>query len=113
MRGRNKRMNENKNKIFHSFSEVASYLGFDSTDKKKKVKEEQIIRFKKYHLCPACHRPMTYCGGNIMVCQTESCKGIAHKSIDPETGKERTWYSACYHVLDTKGEQIAERLFSE
>lgn len=104
-------MEQKTNTIFHSFQEVAKHLGFNVVEKKAKPKEDLVIKFKKYHLCPACHQPMTYCGGNIMVCQNKSCKGLAHKSLDVETGKERTWYSTCYHVLDEKGEKIAQRLF--
>ena len=105
-------MNQNKDKVFHSFREVADFLKMKPQEKKTKASEEQITRFKKYHLCPACRQPMTYCGGNIMVCQNERCKGIAHKFVDSETGKEKIWYSASYHVLDEKGEKIAERLFT-
>ena len=106
-------MKDNNNKVFHSFNEVASFLGFNRKEKKQKPKEEQIIKFKQYHLCPACHKPMTYCGGNIMVCQTDGCKGMPHKFIDQETGNEKVWYTACYHILDEKGENIAKNLFSE
>lgn len=106
-------MNGKNNNIFHSFQEVASFLGFKIENKKQKVNEDKVERFKQYHLCPACHRPMTYCGGNIMVCQTNGCKGMPHKFIDPETGNEKVWYTACYHILDEKGENIAMNLFSE
>lgn len=106
-------MNKKKKTIFHSFQEVAEYLGFNIIKTTPKKNEEQIVRFKKYHLCPACHLPMTYCGGNIMVCQNNSCKGLSYNYTNPETGEVRTRYTACYHILDEKGEKIAERLLSE
>ena len=106
-------MKNNNKTIFHSFEEVAKYLGIKTNKQNPKNKEEQIVRFKKYHLCPTCHVPMTYCGGNIMVCQNENCKGVPHKYVDDETGAERIWYSNSYQILDEKGEQIANRLLSD
>lgn len=106
-------MNKQKKTIFHSFKEVAEFLGLNTVKQNPKKQKEQIEKFKKYHLCPTCHVPMTYCGGNIMVCQNRSCKGIPHKYVDPETGKEKVWYSASYQILDGKGEKIAERLLSD
>ena len=103
-------MAEIKNKIFHSFKEVAGYLGFKMIGDYK-VSEEQKVKFTRRHLCPSCHRPMVFCGGNIMVCQAPDCKGIPHKYIDQETGKERVWYSTSYHVLDERGAKIAESMF--
>lgn len=104
-------MKDNRKTIFHSFLEVAEYFGFVKKANND-PKEEQIAKFKKYHLCPACHVPMTYCGGNIMVCQNKDCKGIQHKYVDSETGTEKVWYSNSYQLLDEKGERIAERLLS-
>ena len=99
-------------KIFHSFLELAEHFGINKRNEAK-PKEEQVEKFKKYHLCPACHVPMTYCGGNIMVCQNKSCKGIKHTYTDSETGTEKTWYSVSYQLLDAKGEKIASKLLSD
>lgn len=102
---------KNTNKIFHSFTEVAAFLGFN-VSKEKKPTEEHITKFKSYHLCPNCRKPMVYCGGNIMVCQTEGCKGVPHKFIDKETGEEKVWYTSSYHILDDKGAKLANKLLS-
>ena len=106
-------MKKQNKTIFHTFKEVAEYLGFKIAKQNPQKKEEQVTKFKKYHLCPACHVPMTYCGGNIMVCQNEDCKGISHKYIDSETGEEGTWYTSSYQILDATGERLAEKLLSD
>lgn len=101
-----------KNGVFHSFKDVAAYLGFKVTGEYR-ASEEQKVKFTRRHLCPACHRPMTHCGGNVMVCQNDGCKGIPHKVIDLETKSERIWYSTPYHVLDDYGAKIAESMFQK
>lgn len=107
-------MNKKESKtIFHSFQEVAAFLGTSNKQQKKKISQEKKDKFTKRHLCPACHQPMTYCGGNIMVCMTKGCEGISHKTIDPVTKEERIWHTASYHILDDKGASIANYLLND
>ena len=104
---------KNEKTIFHSFREAFESLGFKVSDQKKEPTQDRKDKFVRYHLCPNCKRPMTYCGGNIMVCMNDNCKGIQHKYTDQETGEERIWYSNSYHLLDEKGASIANNLFGE
>ena len=104
---------ENKKTIYHSFREAFEAMGFKCTDKKNEPTQDRKDKFTRYHLCPTCKKPMTFCGGNIMVCMNDSCQGIPHKFTDRNTGEERTWYTSSYHLLDDKGAKIASNLFAE
>ena len=82
----------------------------------KQTKDEQKLtkqreHFLGKHLCSACKKPMTYIGGNQMVCQNENCKGIKHET-KTETGDVRIWYTPSFELLDDKGADIAHNIFS-
>lgn len=79
-------------------------------DKNKLGKQREVFLGK--HLCSACKMPMTYIGGNQLVCQNIECKGIKHET-KLEDGNVKIWYTPSFDLLDDKGSEIAYNLFTE
>lgn len=111
----NYRLSKGTTARYTSFEEVAKAFGRkpvrkQTTDKTKLAKQRKY--FLSRHICEACHNPMTYVGGNMMVCTCDECKGIKHEKEVKETAEIRTWYSTSFELLDDKGAMIASNLFA-
>lgn len=99
---------------YTSFEELAKAFGRkpikkQTSDKEKLAKQRED--FCNKHVCEACKSPMTYIGGNQMVCANEKCKGIKHERQN-ELGETIVWYTTSYDLLDRKGAEIANNIFS-
>jgi hypothetical protein len=80
------------------------------TDDEKKL-AEQKERFCLKHKCKACGQPMSYIGGNQMTCTNDKCKGIKVEREDKE-GNKIVSYVVSYELLDNKGAEIGNIIFS-
>ena len=110
----NYRMGRDTTEHYTSFSECAKAWGrrpvIKRTKDEKKLKEQRSMFLKK-HLCDSCGEPMTYIGGNQMVCKNENCKGIPHERIDSE-GNVTVYYTTSYELLSDIGAIIANNIFA-
>lgn len=112
------RMSKGETEHYSSFEELRAAWGLapvikQSKDKNKLEKQRESFLGKK-RPCPACKQPMNYIGGtNIMVCQNENCKGEKHESKNEQTGETKIWYTVPRELLDEKGAEIAENLFTD
>lgn len=108
------RMGCNTTEHYSSFEEAARCWGCKpikkKTDDEKKLKSQQE-KFCEHHKCKACGQPMTYIGGNQMSCTNDKCKGIKVEREDKE-GNKIVSYLVSYELLDSKGAEIAENIFS-
>ena len=99
---------------FTSFEELRAAWGLKPLTKKRtkdtKKLESQREAFCKKHLCKACGRPMTYIGGNQMVCSNQDCMGIRFERKGKD-GNTEVHYSPSYELLDDKGAVIAYNIF--
>ena len=102
---------------YTSFEEMGNALGSKPRRKKDNDNERLESQKKKFfnkHMCPACKKPMTWVGGNIMACTNPDCNGLKHEQvINAETGETKVWYTPTYDLLDETGVLIAEKLFEE
>lgn len=103
---------------YSSFEELAKAFGLKPIRKQTKDKEKLAAQRQTFcgkHLCSACKQPMTWMkDSNQMVCQNPQCKGIPHEQvINSETGETKVWYSPSYDLLDERGAEIAENIFTE
>lgn len=106
--------NEKSGTRYFSFAELAEAWGIKPQKKTNNAKrKEQIEKFNTYHRCQTCKRPLTYIGGNIMVCQNDKCPGIKHTRKDDETGEEKVWYSPSFEELTNKFADYANYLFED
>lgn len=107
------RMGHNTTEHYSSFEECAKAWGCRPVSKKtkneKKLKEQQE-KFNSRHKCKACGEPMTFIGGNQMVCLNESCKGIKEERTDKE-GNVIVTYKPSFELLDRKSAEIANNIF--
>lgn len=100
---------ENNGIRYFSFAE----LPFPSKKKKKKNNDEARERFEARHKCIACGEPLTWIPGtNICSCKNPECKGKKYTYKD-ENGEEYVEYKPYYHMLDTVGTSMAERIYGE
>ena len=90
-------MKEKKDNRYFGFEDVlVRYykIAVKPKNKNKNKNEEFKNKFEKRHTCHTCHTPLTYVGGNIMVCKNPSCN------------------SHSYELLDSQGKQIAESIYN-
>lgn len=109
-------VNNNQNKIeeYNSLEELRTAWNLKPVTRKTKnaVKlSEQQERFCSKHKCKACGKPMTYIGGNQMVCTNENCKGIKIEHTDND-GNILVSYETSYDLLDDLGAEIANNIFN-
>lgn len=99
---------------YTSFKDLRAAWGLKPLTKKRtkdaKKLESQRESFCKKHLCRACGNPMTYIGGNQMVCSNPDCLGIKHER-EGKDGNIEVSYSPSYELLDDKGAVIAYNIF--
>lgn len=110
------RKSKGETEHYSSFEELGKAWGCKPVIKQTKDKaklEKQRENFLGRHLCSACKTPMTYIGGNQLVCKNESCKGIKHESKNEQTGETKIWYTPSFDLLDEKGAEIAENIFTD
>ena len=112
-----KRLPKDVSEYYTSFEELR--VGWNlkpvtkQTSDKSKL-EKQRVDFCKRHVCSACKKPMVYVAGvNMLVCQNPDCKGIKHEQKDSETGEVKVWYSPSYDLLDERGSNIAQNIFTD
>ena len=97
---------------YSSFAEVAAAFGKKPVEKKNNKKIKKIREtFTKKYICRACGKPMTFIGGNQMVCQNESCKGIKIFGRN-KAGEEVVSYAPSYCILKAKDARYAQKIFS-
>ena len=103
-------MRKDKNGIrYFSFTE----LPFPSKKKKKKDYTELQERFEKRHKCIVCGEPLTWIPGtNVCSCKNPDCKGKKY-TIKKEDGTEIIEYKPYFHMLDTVGVELAEKIYGE
>ena len=82
-------------------------IAMASKPNKTKDNKGHQEKFLNRHKCKACGEPLSWTGGNIMCCKNPECKGIKIKKKDGDV-----FYLPSYELLDSKGTQIAESLFS-
>lgn len=109
------RLGRNTTEHYSSFEELGKAFGCRPVNKRtkdeKKLKEQQE-KFNAKHKCKACGQPLTYIGGNQMVCLNADCKGIKHKRTDAE-GNVIVTYRPSYELLNSKSAEIANNIFCE
>ena len=108
------RMGRNTTEYYTSFQDLGAAWGCRSVNKKTKDEkklEEQRKTFCSKHRCRACGQPMTYIGGNQMACTNDKCKGVKVEREDKE-GNKVVSYVVSYELLDSKGSEIANNIFS-
>lgn len=104
------RLDSQSNAHYSSLEELRKAFGLKAIKKQTKDKkklESQREKFCSHHKCRACGQPMTYIGGNIMVCSNPECKGIKL----PKKGEEQR-YITSYDELDDKSAEIAMNIFA-
>lgn len=109
---KNFRLSKNDTAHYSSFEEAAK--AFKCKEKRKHNNDENKLqeqRKKFLGTCKACHNPLVYKGGNILVCNNPDCKGLKHSIIDEKTGEEKVWYTPIFRLLDNRGEKIANHIF--
>lgn len=103
---------KDKKDNYSSLEELRADWGLPPVSKRtkdlNKLKGQQD-RFYKRHTCSNCSKPLTYVGGNIMVCTNESCRGIKSEFKDKE-GNTVVRYYPSFELLDTKGADIASNI---
>lgn len=112
---RSYRMSKGETEHYSSFAELGKAWGCKPLIKQTKDKTKlgkQRENFSKGYLCPACKMPMQYIGGNMMVCQNESCNGIKYER-KTDTGETKTWYTVPYEIMDEKSSEIAYNIFTD
>ena len=108
------RLSKGVTEHYTSFEEMAKAWHVKPIVKQTKDKaklEKQRETFSNKHLCSACKSPMTYIGGNQMVCQNEKCSGIKHETKNKED-EVRVWYTPSFELLDNRSADIAENIFA-
>lgn len=88
---------------------------FDLSKIRKKTKDEDKLKAQKEKLvgtCKVCKQLLTWIDGtNVCTCKNPDCKGVKMTSIN-EDGSEKVWYVPVIRMLNEKGMNIAEILFS-
>lgn len=110
----NYRLSSGITEHYTSFSDLREAWGMKpiikKTNDKAKLAEQQKVFINK-HKCKACGVPMTYTGGNIMVCKNPKCKGIEIKREDKEGNTITSYINSC-EILGEKGAEIANNIFN-
>lgn len=100
---------------YSSFEELAKAYGIPPVKKKTSDKDKlkkQQEKFCERHKCRGCGQPMEFLhGSNTMICKNPSCKGIKIERLDAE-GNTFVSYLPSYDILDSKGADIANNIFS-
>ena len=109
------RLGRNTTEHYSSFEECAKAWNCrpvkKKTDDEKKLAKQQE-KFANSHRCKACGNPMGWVEGtSTMVCANEKCRGIKQVRTDKE-GNEIVTYLPSYDLLDNKGFEICNNLFS-
>ena len=90
--------------------------GFGLKPIKKRTNDEAKLKAQQEKFvgtCRVCKKPLTWIEGtNICACKNPECKGIKMTGTN-EDGTEKVWYIPVTRILNDKGMEIAERLFSE
>lgn len=109
------RLSKGVTEHYTSFEELRAGRGLSKITKQTKDKEKlekQRNTFCSKHICNNCKKPMSWIGGNVMACLNSTCPGIKHEQV-LETGDIKVWYSPSYDLLDERGANIAENIFTE
>ena len=76
-----------KNNRYFGFDDVLENFYKVKPKTVSKTNEEFKKKFEKRHSCKSCGNPLTYVGGNVMVCKNSECSGSYFELLD-EHGKE-------------------------
>lgn len=117
MKMKSYRLSKGTTARYTSFEEMALALGRkpitrQEKDADKLEKERESFCKKTKSICSACKKPMTYIGGNQMVCTNLDCKGIKHERTDATTKEVRVWYTPSYQLLSKRDSRRANNIFS-
>lgn len=109
------RMGANTTEHYSSFEDCAKAFGCRPVVKKtsdmKKLTSQQE-NFNNSHKCKVCGSPMRWVKGtSTMVCSNEKCKGFKHTRTDAD-GNEIVTYTPSYNLLNDKGFEICNNIFS-
>lgn len=113
MNGKN-RMSKGVTAQYASLEELRAAWGLKPAIKRTKDEHKlksQREKFSNNHKCKACGKPMTFIGGNQMVCTNPDCKGIEIERTDAD-GNTIKNYLVSYDLLDSKGAIIASNIFN-
>lgn len=108
------RNDKNTTEHYTSFEDLASAFGkkpFKKQTKDAKKLKSQRKRFLDNHRCRLCHKPMTFVGGNQMVCENPNCIRILKKHDNFGNLIEERRISP-YQLLDSKSAEIAQNIFT-
>lgn len=90
--------------------------GFGLKPIRKKTNDQTKLKAQQDKLvgtCRVCKRPLTFIyGTNVCACQNPECKGMKMTSTNDD-GTERVWFIPVTRVLNDKGAEIGNNLFSE
>lgn len=110
---KNEKMSKGVTACYTSLEELRAAWGLKPVTRRTKDENKlntQRIKFQKNHLCKSCGKPMTFIGGNQMVCSNSDCLGIEIEHTDKE-GNITMTYLPSYDLLDNKGTVIAQNIF--
>ena len=80
-----------------------------SVNEEKEIKNKEKRKNAMIGVCPVCGQPMSYIGGNVLVCKNEGCKGVPYKVI--ENDEEVTKYrQPVYKTLHIKSQGYLEKI---
>lgn len=101
----------------HYTSMEALREGFGLKPIRKKTNDQTKLKAQQEKLvgtCRVCKKPLTFIlGTNTCACTNPDCKGMKMSSKNEEDGTERVWYIPVTRVLNDKGMEIGNNLFSE
>lgn len=109
----NYRLGKNDVDRYTSFDELRKAFGLKTLSKRTNDEKKLISQREKFlGTCKCCGGQLTYVNGtNVLTCKNAECRGYKHVSKN-EDGTERVWYTPVLRLLDAKGVDIAENLFS-
>lgn len=89
-------------------SAAAASAGIELSPERE-IKNKEKRKEAMIGVCPVCHKPMTYIGGNVVVCQNEGCTGMPYTVI--EDGEEVTKYRyPVYRTLHINSQGYSEKI---
>lgn len=110
-----KRLPKDVSEYYTSFEELRTAWGLKPVIKQTSDKSKLSLQRQKFYernLCSVCKQPMTYIGGNQLVCKNVACNGYKHE-IETDYGEKRIYYTPVFKLLDKKSAEIANNLFYE
>lgn len=89
--------------------EALEKCGF-KISKEKELKNKEQRRSSILGLCPECKQPMTYCGGNIAVCNNPECKGTPYIVTEGDKAVVK-YHPVIYKTIHINSQRYLDKLF--